>query len=248
MAFRTYAPFLKEVPSGVNVPLDSIFQLKDNPQNSIKPFESKGLAFDVGASYTGIDNVVLSASLIDLGFIAWNQNTYEFKMRSNYSMNGVEINPDSLEEAFKNPIGSLNDSIQFSKTSKKYTTGLPTTLYLGGEYFLETYFSFGLMSVTQYYVNSWYQQFTFSGNFRPLHTIMLSLSYSFIQEGFDNIGAGITFRPLPPLQFYLVADRIPLHYGKQYIPTYARSFNIRFGLNLTFGYSRRIKDKPLSWE
>ncbi|MGC8824690.1 MAG: DUF5723 family protein [Bacteroidales bacterium] len=248
--FRTYMPYLEDSPSGNELSVDSIFKLRDKPLNAIKPFESMGLGFDLGAIYSGFENIRLSASLVDLGFISWRKHAYNFKMRSSYNLSGVEINKDSLENAFKNPFGSINDSIKFSKSSQNYTTGLPTKLYLGCEYFLETYFSFGLMSVTQYYVGSLYQQFTFSGNFRPLRAMMLSLSYSFLHNGFKNFGVGLTFRPMPPLQFYLLADYIPLHYGKQYVPIYARSANIRFGLNFTFGYTQRklMKDKPLSWE
>lgn len=250
VTFRGYLPYLEDSPNGSDLSVDSIFRLKDKPQNAIKPFESMGLGFDLGVIYSGFENILLSASLVDIGYIAWKKNSYAYKMRSSYTLSGVTINKDSLEEAFKNPIGSINDSIKFTKSPQKYTTALPSKLYLGGEYFLETYFSFGLMSVTQYYVGSLYQQFTFSGNFRPLRAMMLSLSYSILHNGFNNFGAGLTFRPLPPLQFYMVADNIPLRYGKQYVPIHARSFNLRFGLNFTFGYTQRklYKDKPLSWE
>lgn len=248
VSFRGYMPYLEETPNGSEVSVDSIFKLKDKPQKAIKPFESMGLGFDIGVIYSGFENILLSASVVDLGYIRWGKNAYDYKMRSSYTLSGATINKDSLEDAFKNPIGSINDSIKFSKSSIKYTTALPTKIYLGGEYFLETYFSFGLMSVTQFYAKSVYQQFTFSGNFRPLRAMMISLSYSFLRNGFNNFGAGLTFRPLPPLQFYLLTDYIPLRYGKQYIPIHARSFNLRFGLNFTFGYSHKIKDKPFSWE
>jgi len=250
LAFKTYLPYLEDSPNGSDLSVDSIFRFKEKPQNAVKPFESRGLGFDLGIMYTGLENIRLSASLVDLGYIAWRKNTYSYKMRSSYTISGVEINKDSLEDAFKNPIGSINDSVKFSKSPDKFTTALPTKLYIGGEYFLETYFSFGLMSVTQYFSNALYQQFTFSANFRPLRAAMLSVSYSFINNGLNNFGAGLSFRPLPPLQFYLLADYIPLRYGKQYVPIYARSMNVRFGLNFTFGYTQRklMKDKPLSWE
>jgi len=250
VAFNAYMPYLEDSPDGTDLSIDSIFRIKNNPQNSLKPFESRGLGFDFGIMYSGFENVRLSVSLVDLGYISWKKNTYSYKMRSSYIISGVEIHRDSLEDAFKNPIGSISDSVKFSKSPQKFTTALPTKLYLGGEYFLETYFSFGLMSVTQYFAKAFYQQFTFSANFRPLRATMLSLSYSFIHNGFSNFGAGLTFRPLPPLQFYLLADYIPIRYGKQYIPIYARSANFRFGFNFTFGYTQRklLKDKPLSWE
>jgi len=62
-------------------------------------------------------------------------------------------------------------------------------------------------------------------------------------------------RPLfIPLQWYFICDRIPLAWdknkgdGPSYIPAYARSVNFRTGLNLAFGWNRKIKkikDKPL---
>jgi hypothetical protein len=250
-ALDVYAPYLEDTPNGNDITLDSIFNVKDKPYKSIKPLQSKGFGVDIGISYSGIDNMLLSASLIDLGFISWKKNVYEYKMRSSYSIAGKILGIDSVENAFKDsPFGSINDSITFSKQSQKLTTALPTKLYLSGEYFFETYFSVGLLSVSQYYLEDFYQQFTFSANFRPLRALMLSISYSVLNNGFDNLGIGLSIRPLPPLQIYFLSDNIPVRYGNQYIPIYAKSLNLRFGLNFTFGYSQRrlYKDKPLSWE
>lgn len=245
-----YAPYFEETANGDNIPIDSIFQLKDDPLKALKPFESKGFGIDLGVMYSGIENLYLSAGILDLGYISWSKNTYEYKMRSSYTLSGKEINRDSLENAFSDIFGSIKDSITFSKSSKKYTTALPTKIYLGAEYFLETYFSFGLVSVSQFYLNQFYQQFTFSGNFRPMRATMLSVSYSFLNNGLSNFGLGLAYRPFPGLQFHFITDNIPLKYGKNYIPIAARSFNFRIGLNFVVGFSekRKLKDKPLSWE
>lgn len=247
-----YAPYLKDIPFDNNIPFDNLFQIKDKPWKAIKPFESKGFGVDLGVIYSGVENLYLSAGVVDLGYLSWSKNTYEYKMRSSYILSGVNIDniKDTLEDAFTNFFGSIADSVTFSKSSKSYTTALPTKVYLGGEYLLETYFSFGLLSVSQIYLNQFYQQFTFSGNFRPLQAAMLSVSYSFLNNGFSSFGLGFAIRPFPGLQMHIISDNIPLFYGKNFIPISARSFNLRFGLNFVVSCSekRKLKDKPLSWE
>ena len=248
-ALRTYLPFFKETKNTDSISLDSIFQPVDNLEKQIKPFSNIGIGCDLGAIYYGIENMRLSLGLIDMGFITWSKNTSKYKMHESISYSGVEIKQDSLDNAFEDFGNSFfKDSIKFSKTSEKYTTYLPFKVYLGAEYFLETYFSFGLLSVSQFYLKNYYQQLTFSGNFRPLNAAMISVSYSFFNNGFSNMGIGFALRPLPGLQVYFISDNIPLKYSKSFMPHKAKGISFQFGMNFIVGCSKKFKDKPLSWE
>jgi hypothetical protein len=81
------------------------------------------------------------------------------------------------------------------------------------------------------------------------------LSYTAINSSYDNFGAGMAFR-LGPVQFYTIADKIPLMYNKiiipgdnptsLFLPDKWNSLTFRFGMNLVFGNKIKKKsDRPM---
>jgi hypothetical protein len=255
-AYLPYFDVPKPDASG-NIILDSLTKIKakKKPFANYSPFNSLGLGFDLGATYSGIDQVVLSASLIDLGFISWRNYSYNFKMNGNYTFSGVG-NIDLLHggDTSLNNIGtkimdSIKTAFKFKQQNSNYTTSLPTKLFLAGEYFPEKFFSLGLLSITQYYNSQFYEQITVSGNFRPLKMLMLSVSYSILNNGFSNFGLGISHR-MGPLNIYFVSDNIPFKFGSMNapVPYEMMGFNFRFGMNLVFGIDKKYEDKPYLWE
>jgi hypothetical protein len=250
VTINMYAPILAETPDTGKIQFGDVFKTKDNIDvKDIKPFQSTGFATDLGVVYNGIEKLKLSASILDLGYISWKKNVYNYKMKSNYEFKGVEIDRDSIGNAFNNISDAILDSFKFTKTKTSYVTSLPTKFYVGAEYALQSYVSVGLLSLSQYYKSQYYQQIMVSANFRPLNMIMLSTSYSFFDNGFSNMGLGITFK-LAPLQIYFMSDNIPLRVSKNMLPYKLEYFNFRFGLNWVFGCSdkKKMKDKPMGWE
>ncbi len=248
-----------------NVETDSAGKLKSitsrsgNPYKYYKPFNNPGVGFDFGVTYSGIDKFMFSASLLDIGFIRWRSETYKFSFKGDTSFMGVG-NIDLLNNSDSNKftsqlVDSFKHVFKFSQTKTKYTTWLPAKLILGAEFIPAQFFSLGLLSVTQYYRNQFYQQFTLSGNLRLFRMFMLSTSYSILDNGFSNMGVGLSFRVtdpiiyLIPINFYFIFDNIPLYYAKKdYIPYKAENFDFRFGINFVFGAGAQQKkrtDKPL---
>jgi hypothetical protein len=78
------------------------------------------------------------------------------------------------------------------------------------------------------------------------------LTYTAANHRFDNIGAGLAFRP-GIFQFYILTDRIPLVWNKIItdkstipLPSSWNTVNLRVGMNLAFGNRARKKDdKPM---
>jgi hypothetical protein len=69
----------------------------------------------------------------------------------------------------------------------------------------------------------------------------------------DNLGAGLAFRA-GIFQFYFISDRIPVSWNRikldgsssVVLPSNWNTFNLRLGMNLTFGNKVKKKnDKPL---
>lgn len=249
VTINAYSPFIDVPKDSGKIAFDSI-KLKKNFIKDFPIFSSKGFAFDFGATYSGIDNIVLSASLLDLGFINYNKSVYNFKMQGETNFDGIDIDIDSIDKAINKMVDSVKNAFTFSQENGAYSKSLPTKLILGAEYLPVNFFSLGLMSLTQYYRQQFYQQVAISANLRPFKMMMLSTSYSFFDNGFSNMGIGITYRFPPPVQFYFIWDNIPIRLAKNFIPYKTRNVNLRFGFNWVFGCSDRkvMKDKPLGWE
>jgi len=225
---------------------------------SIKPFANMGLGIDLGATYSGIDQFIFSASLIDFGFIRWNDNVTNLKLNGNFTYppkdDTINFLSNKSPDIFKKITDSLQNIFKFTQQNTAFTTWLPTKIYIGAEYFPETYFSLGLLSATQYYQSKLDEQIMVSANFRPLKMLMFSGSYSIIGNGFTNVGFGMSLR-FSALNFYIISDNLPIQFAKYNsipIPYKAQNFNLRMGFNLVFGCNngqkKKLKDKPLIWE
>lgn len=246
VVFDSYNPFMESTPDTGELEAEDIFKIRDDPADGIKPFESMGLGFDLGATYSGFDKIVLSASIIDLGYISWKNKAQNYRMRlDNFTFDGLDIDIDSMSINADDIIDSLQNAITFSKTSNDYKTSLPTKFYIGGEYSPVRYFSVGLLSLTQYYRESFYQQVMLSANLRPLKMLMFSVSYSFFDNGFSNIGFGTSLR-LGPTQFYFISDNIPFRWSSGIpVPYKAKYFSFRMGFNFVFGCNEKKKEKDM---
>lgn len=247
LTFNVYSPIFAETPDTGDISLTDIFETKDSPD--VNAFQNTGFATDLGVTYSGFDKLKLSASILDLGYISWSKNVYNYKMKGNFEFKGVDTEADSFGNAFDDVSNAISDSFKFTKSREAYKTYLPTKFYIGAEYEIESFFSVGLLSMTQYYRSQFTQQIMAAANFRPLNMLMLSTSYSFFNNGFSNMGIGLTLR-LAPFQIYFISDNIPLRLSKDMMPYKLEYINFRFGLNWVFGCSdkKKMKDKPMSWE
>ena len=252
MTFNAYVPIM-------NIPSDSLFNGKNpvaykDPWNHLPILKSVGFAADLGVSYFGINKLVLSASVIDLGYINWNQDVSNISLKGKFNFHGVDFKIDSTKEILKTMSDSLKNSFKITQSKTSYKTWLPTRIYAGVEFLPEEYFSLGLLSYTQVYKKEITQQLTVSANIKPFNMWHLSTNYSVFNNGFSSLGLGVALK-LAVLQLYLISDNIPVRFGKYngspLVPYKLQSFNCRFGLNLVFGCNTKKKkqgDKPLIFE
>lgn len=200
--------------------------------------KNKGLALDFGVIYNLDDKITLHGSLLDVGFIRWAYAPVNLKESSNFKYAGIYYNSRlSFDQNVQNMGDSLTLSYKFSKTTQPYTSFIAPKLYMGATYELLPTVNTGLILRNELYhkklltsatasVNAWYRNY-FAG----------SLSWSYINGSFANVGGGISLRT-PNFGFYTIADNV---YGAFKYKS-ARILNLRFGFNFLFG-CRQCEDK-----
>ncbi len=213
---------------------------------------NKGFAVDLGLLYTPMDNLTLSASLLDVGFIRWRNYTYNMSQDVEYIYDGIEFNYSRRDSIFNDFVDTLKNTFVLNNVNGEdpYTSFLGAKLYVGGKYQIIEEISVGLLSRTEIFKGQIREQLTLSANFYPIKEIAASLSYSIMYRSFNNFGIGLSFKP-GPFNIYIITDNIPFTFAVDQssgapIPYKTRALNLRFGFNLVFGCDKqKVKDQPL---
>ncbi len=245
----SFVTFLEDLDDGPPVEIDETFF--DQPEfsrirSTVFDRQQFGLALDAGISYRPVRELLVSASVMDIGGINWN-NTAEGSLNFEYDFEGIEVNP--FEGVDTTVISELTDSLVNAisfVSGQPYFARLNTKVFLGISYYPVERIGFGLLSRTDFLNEKLTQQFTGSVNMTTGKFINLSLSYSYMSNTFNNIGAGVSFN-VGPFNLYVISDNIV---SGALNPLDTRSFSLWFGMNLAFGwdkYSKRDKsiDRPL---
>ena len=208
-----------------------------------------GLGVDLGVDYRPIDQLQISVSLVDLGYIKWKDEVHQVDYNTEYNFTGLELNPFELSEdyTFEDYIDStltqmadsLQGFLQFTQGGA-YSKRLSTKLYAGASFSVTPNINFGILSRTDFLNGKVSEQVTASANLSTGRFLNFSLSYSYMNAYFKNIGAGLSINA-GPLNLYLVSDNA---LNALFWPEEARSVNLWFGINFIFGYKEKM-DYPL---
>ena len=156
-----------------------------------------GFGIDLGASFKVWDNLTVSASILDLGFLKWKESettvatvsgeAHEMIDASNYDR---YIGGDFLSfERF--------DFEEGSPEKVKTKTRLYSTLLLAGEYgLLNNKLSVGAMYTARFAEPKTLNELTFLATFRPKNWLNAAISYSPIQASGKSIGLAVKLGPL----------------------------------------------------
>jgi len=169
-----------------------------------------------------LDNLTVSASVLDLGFISWSKSSTKI----------ASANPDPIDIKGSTYTGMINvndpqtvmnavnqlqtdaqgymdrvtngdvldyDMLQLevgdAKESRK--SRLASTLVLGAEYgFFNNKLAVGVLSTTRFVQPDALTELTFSANYRPKSWFNVALSYSAIQSAGKSFGLGLKLGPL----------------------------------------------------
>ncbi len=231
--------------------MDLIFGIPTGLPDLINPYgistvfgvKNPGFALDFGFNYRPVERVVVSASVLDLGFIRWSNSTYNFKQEMDYTFEGVEFTLEDDWDPGKSLMDSLKVATKIKTTQDKYTAFLSARVYIGAAYELSEKVRFGGVLRTRIHNYKFYNQFTISANYQPFNMLSGSLSYSINANSYMNLGIGLSVRG-GPFNIYFITDQAPTAY---FWPQELSSLNFRFGFNLVFGCdaSGSKSDRPL---
>jgi hypothetical protein len=208
-----------------------------------------GFGLDVGVDWRPTDALQVSVSLSDLGYIRWSDEVHQVSYTTEYEYTGIELNPFELSEDYSmsdhldSMVHQMADSLSGfldMSPAEPYSKMLNAKLYAGASYRVTPGISFGVLSRTDFLNGKLAEQFTLSANFRAGRILHYTLSYSYLNAYYKNIGTGLSLN-FGPLNFYLVSDNV---LNTLIWPEESRSVNFWFGLNLVFGYREKL-DLPL---
>lgn len=208
---------------------------------------NKGFAFDLGATYQFDDRTTFYASILDIGGIKWN-DTYELSQDASFdwqggdwsqSGNSNDPNYREIEDVMEDLTDSITDAFRFKDKAGSYSRALPCKVYLGGSYKLNERVNVGAVSRTEIYNGKLRPSLSLSANTRVIRNFSASVSYSMVNNSYNNVGAGIAAK-LGPFQIYAVSDNI-----LAMNPNTAKTANLRFGMNMMFGCRKKTKKKDV---
>lgn len=206
--------------------------------------QNMGMGVDLGVFYQPFSDLKVSASLVDLGYIKWDNNVTNLSLLGEYTFTGIDLTSEFDDDVSGDPmemlLDSLENSFDLNNTAESYTTGLGTKVYIGANYYLSPKVDVAFLSRTVFYGSEMNQAFTLSANTRPATGLTASFSYSVLNGTYNNVGFGLILGGAP-FQLYFMSDNFSAGlWGHK-----TSSFNFRFGLNFTFGCRKKIKDFPL---
>lgn len=201
-----------------------------------------GLAFDLGAEYKLDKNWAFSASLLDLGYIGWNNNyvastngerqintdKYIFNVDEDAS-NSFENEADRLMEGLS-ALYELQDNGDMGSRSK----ALAATMNLGVQYTPDFYdkLSFGLLNSTRMAGKYSWTEFRLSANVAPTNMFSASANMALGTYG-TSFGWLLNFHP-SGFNLFVGMDHTLGKLAKQGVPLSGRA-NVNIGINFPFG-------------
>ena len=209
--------------------------------------DNKGFAVDLGMTYQMDKKTRLYASILDIGSINWKTDGYEFSQKGSFTWTGADWsqsgnsndpNYEEIEDVFDDLADSIADEFRVSNGIDSYRVSLPAKIYLGGTHDLNKRVNVGALSRTEIFNGKIQSSLTFSANARFFKNLSTTLSYSVINNSYNNIGFGLATK-LGPTQFYVVSDNVMAAIK----PNTAHLANIRFGINFLFGCKDKTKKK-----
>ncbi len=217
---------------------------------------NKGLGIDIGVHYKPIEDLTLSASLIDLGYIKWKEYIHTATLNGSLTYEGIEYEVgQDTSNFFDDFLDTLRSNFEVTGSSEPYKTGLEPKLYLGCSLALLPSLDVGLLSRFDFLTSGTKANVMIHANWHPSSAFNLTASYSPFDGRASTFGLGFSLRG-GPITFYTVADYRAFRYNLykyEKIPVFiapsGRSrFNTQIGLNITIGCNKRkklMKDRPM---
>ncbi len=209
--------------------------------------KNTGWGIDLGGVYKLNKKITLSASVIDLGFIKWNEGNTSYQSHDangKFIYQGFEMNQfitkdsSNTNNAGQILLDSLSKNFQIDTNYVSYKTKLSTQIYFGANYNYCDKGNMGILFYSQIFDRTIHPAVSLSVNQRVGRWLNVSASYSIYNRSFNNFGLGLALNG-GPIQLYIVSD----NFLGALFPQNAKNIHLRAGINLTFGRSEIDSDK-----
>lgn len=200
-----------------------------------------GVAFDLGAEFKLNKDWTFSASVLDLGYINWNNNMVastngvkEFKT-GEYTFNvdqDMENNFDDQFEKIQDDLAALYELEDMGDQGSR-SKMLAATVNLGAEYNLPVYrkLSFGLLNTTRLQGDYTWTEFRLSANVNPVKAFSAGAN---VVTGTFGWGFGWVMNlNVPGFNLFVGMDHMMTKLAKQGVPMTANA-NVNLGINIPF--------------
>ena len=191
-----------------------------------------GAAFDIGATYEPIPNLLVSAAVNDIGFIAWNKaSSMHGTVSRRLTFDGAQVDASGVAD-IDFDLGEL----KFEQVDEESATRmLHYTMNLGAEYRLwDRRVGFGALYQIHKYDYAALHNLTASVNFQPVRWFGLSGSYSFIDNRASALGLGLNLNP-GWINFCVATDVLLTKKSAQWIPIKQGRMNFNLGIGVPMG-------------
>ncbi len=207
-----------------------------DPLTALKA-RNKGFAFDFGGTYKLTDKILLSASILDLGYIKWTQNIQNYKRTAfSYIFEGVDLNQAINDTNYFNTLAdTLETILQVDGNNDSYRSVLPARMIMGANYEITKMFGAGAFLFSDFSNSRYRPTLLVQGSFTLKKWLMVNMNYAISARSAKNLGMSIGLKG-GGMAYFISTDNL-LGFIR---PAYAKNFHISTGLAFCIG---KVKDK-----
>jgi hypothetical protein len=200
-----------------------------------------GLAVDLGAVYKVNRDWTVSAALLDLGFISWNNDVQAVNRSNKFVFDGfhdvsvTENRGEQIDTKADKYSDQLADFANLKDEGDKggRTTGIGATANIGVEYKLPVYrpMTFGFLSTTRINGDYSWTEGRLSANWTPLRWLDGGVNFA-VSSFTTSMGWIVNIHPAG-FNFFIGMDHLLGKMSKEYIPLSSNA-NISFGMSVAW--------------
>ena len=247
MKAASVVPFYKLENGEIKLDAESISDYRSLAKHIFS--KNLGFAIDFGAVYRINQQIRVSASVTDLGFIRWKSTPLQMGVKSmdvewkefsgftseqimNFFRNGFDFSFDSL-------INVVNNNL-YLEPAKNYSTSLTSKIMLDCYFDLTPSNRFIVQGKGYILGKNFLPQLTLAYNGTFFNILDVVVSYSMMKKSFTNLGVGLGLR-IGPLHLYTGTDNVFAAVNL----LNAKKINATFGLLLDFPVQSKVKEPEL---
>ncbi|MFA7115884.1 MAG: DUF5723 family protein [Bacteroidales bacterium] len=238
--------------SGIALEYDDDNKISGLNTDNVTP-NGFGIAFDLGAEYrfhldNFMDNITLSASICDLGFLNYSAEDSKSlnALNKTFTYDGFgeidfdDVDFDDQTEEIKDDLMDLFHFDQNTPT-ENIKSHLARKIYIGAKYhFMDEKMNVGILYHNRVgkYINK--NEIMLSWAYQPTNWFGLGITSTLLSNG-QGLGWMFNFTPRRGLNFFMGSDYMAYKISKQGIPLSKSSTNFFFGLSIPLGEIHNIR-------